>query len=99
MRPGRLCSGGDRRGRHRDALRGAGDGPRRAGSAAPPRGRGPGRGARWTGGGGPRDGRKRTVALDPTLRRDLEALIEPTARGDPETPLRWTTKSVRNLAA
>jgi hypothetical protein len=35
---------------------------------------------------------------DPTLRRDLEALIEPTTRGDPESPLRWTTRSVRNLA-
>jgi transposase len=44
-------------------------------------------------------GRKRTVDLDPTLRRDLEALIEPTTRGDPENPLRWTTRSVRNLAA
>ena len=29
---------------------------------------------------------------------DLEALIEPTTRGDPESPLRWTTKSLRNLA-
>jgi len=47
----------------------------------------------------PGGGRKRTVDLDPTLRRDLEALIEPTSRGDPESPLRWTTRSVRNLAA
>ena len=30
---------------------------------------------------------------------DLETLIEPTARGDPESPLRWTCKSVRRLAA
>jgi transposase len=44
-------------------------------------------------------GRKRSVDLDPTLRADLEALIEPGSRGDPESPLRWTTKSVRNLAA
>jgi len=44
-------------------------------------------------------GRKRSVELDPTLRRDLEALIEPATRGDPESPLRWTTKSVRRLAA
>ena len=44
-------------------------------------------------------GRKRTVDVDPTLRADLEALIEPTSRGDPESPLRWTTKSVRRLAA
>jgi transposase len=47
----------------------------------------------------PGGGRKRTVDLDPTLREDLEALIEPTSRGDPESPLRWTTKSLRNLAA
>ena len=47
----------------------------------------------------PGGGRKRTVELDPTLRADLEALIEPDTRGDPESPLRWTTRSVRNLAA
>ncbi|MGI8828497.1 MAG: ISAzo13 family transposase [Candidatus Limnocylindria bacterium] len=47
----------------------------------------------------PGGGRKRSVELDPTLRRDLEALIEPATRGDPESPLRWTTKSVRRLAA
>ena len=35
---------------------------------------------------------------DPTLVRDLEALIEPTTRGDPQSPLRWTCKSTRNLA-
>ena len=44
-------------------------------------------------------GRPRIEDRDPTLRRDLEALIEPTSRGDPESPLRWTTKSVRRLAA
>ncbi|MGH2511807.1 MAG: ISAzo13 family transposase [Candidatus Limnocylindrales bacterium] len=44
-------------------------------------------------------GRKRTVELDPSLRTDLEALIEPTSRGDPMSALRWTTKSVRHLAA
>ena len=47
----------------------------------------------------PGGGRKRTVDRDPTLRRDLEALIEPVSLGDPESPLRWTTKSVRRLAA
>jgi transposase len=47
----------------------------------------------------PGGGRKRTVDRDPTLRADLEALIEPGTRGDPESPLRWTTKSVRRLAA
>ena len=46
----------------------------------------------------PCGGRKRTVELDPSLREDLERLVEPTSRGDPESPLRWTTKSVRNLA-
>ena len=30
---------------------------------------------------------------------DLEALVEPTSRGDPQSPLRWTCKSVRQLAA
>jgi transposase len=43
-------------------------------------------------------GRPRTVERDPTLRADLEALIEPTSRGDPESPLRWTCKSIRRLA-
>ena len=47
----------------------------------------------------PGGGRKRTVELEPNLRADLEALIEPGTRGDPESPLRWTTRSVRNLAA
>jgi transposase len=44
-------------------------------------------------------GRPRTVEQDPTLRADLEALIEPTSRGHPQSPLRWTTKSIRRLAA
>jgi transposase len=43
-------------------------------------------------------GRKRTVEHDPRLREDLEILVEPTTRGDPESPLRWTCKSVRKLA-
>jgi hypothetical protein len=43
-------------------------------------------------------GRKKTVLTDPTLRTDLEGLIEPLTRGDPESPLRWTCKSVRKLA-
>jgi transposase len=43
-------------------------------------------------------GRKRTVATDPTWRDDLERLLEPLTRGDPESPLRWTCKSVRQLA-
>ena len=44
-------------------------------------------------------GRKRTVDRDATLKRDLEALVEPVTRGDPESALRWTCKSVRQLAA
>ena len=47
----------------------------------------------------PGAGRPPIGQRDPTLRADLEALIEPTSRGDPESPLRWTTRSVRNLAA
>lgn len=43
-------------------------------------------------------GRKRTVDTDPTLIQDLENLIEPVTRGDPESPLRWTCKSVRKLS-
>ncbi len=44
-------------------------------------------------------GRKRTVDTDPTLRHELERLVAPVTRGDPESPLRWTSKSVRKLAA
>jgi len=46
----------------------------------------------------PGGGRKRSVAKDPTLLADLEGLVEPTASGDPMSPLRWTSKSVRQLA-
>jgi Rhodopirellula transposase DDE domain len=44
-------------------------------------------------------GRPRSEEHDPTLVADLEALVAPTTRGDPESPLRWTGKSVRHLAA
>jgi transposase len=47
----------------------------------------------------PGGGRKRTVARDRTLLSDLERLVEPVTRGDPESPLRWTCKSIRRLAA
>jgi hypothetical protein len=43
-------------------------------------------------------GRKRATALDATLLRDLDALVEPTAPGDPDSPLRWTCLSARTLA-
>jgi transposase len=47
----------------------------------------------------PGGGRKKISASDPTVRADLERLVEPGTRGDPESPLRWTCKSVRKLAA
>jgi len=47
----------------------------------------------------PGGGRKRAADLDPGLRAALLALVEPEERGDPMSPLRWTTKSTRNLAA
>jgi DDE family transposase len=43
-------------------------------------------------------GRKHVTTLDPTLLSDLDALVEPTAPGDPDSPLRWSSKSVRTLA-
>ncbi len=43
-------------------------------------------------------GRKRAVDTDPTLKSDLDSLVNPVTRGDPESPLRWTCKSVRRLA-
>jgi Rhodopirellula transposase DDE domain len=43
-------------------------------------------------------GRKRAADLDPDVAADLDALVEPTASGDPDSPLRWTSKSVRHLA-
>jgi len=46
----------------------------------------------------PGGGRKKSVEKDPTLLSDLETLIEPTSRVDPESPLRWTSKSTRKLA-
>src|SRR5438309_7214629 len=44
-------------------------------------------------------GRPFLEEADPTLINDLEALVEATTRGDPQSPLRWTCKSTRNLAA
>jgi hypothetical protein len=43
-------------------------------------------------------GRKKVTVADPGLASAIEALVEPDARGDPESPLRWTLKSTRNLA-
>jgi hypothetical protein len=47
----------------------------------------------------PGGGRKRVADTDPGLVPALLALVEPDERGDPESPLRWTTRSTRNLAA
>jgi len=45
----------------------------------------------------PGGGRKKTLKA-PTLLAHLEGLVEPMASGDPQSPLRWTAKSVRTLA-
>jgi transposase len=47
----------------------------------------------------PGGGRKKLCEKHPDLRSRLEALIEPATRGDPQSPLRWTCKSTRRLAA
>jgi transposase len=46
----------------------------------------------------PGGGRKRAEVKDPELVSVLDALVEPGARGDPESPLRWTIKSTRRLS-
>ena len=43
-------------------------------------------------------GRKKLIAKDADLLRDLDALVEPMSRGDPMSPLRWTCKSTYRLA-
>lgn len=47
----------------------------------------------------PGGGRKRAEDHDPQLPAALDKLVEPESRGDPMTPLRWTAKSLRRLAA
>ena len=46
----------------------------------------------------PGGGRKPLIGTDPEILEALEALVEPTARGHPQSPLRWICKSRRNLA-
>jgi transposase len=46
----------------------------------------------------PGGGRKRVEEDDPQVIAALLALVEPDERGDPQSPLRWTTKSLRHLA-
>ena len=43
-------------------------------------------------------GRKRVTEVFPELESVIENLLEPSVRGDPESPLRWTCKSVRNIS-
>ena len=43
-------------------------------------------------------GRKSLQEIEPRLAADLDSLVEPATRGDPESPLRWTCKSLRVLA-
>jgi transposase len=59
------------------------------GGASPPT---PERQRRWGG------GRKPLCEVDATLLEDLDRLIDPATRGDPESPLRWTCKSTYHLA-
>ena len=49
--------------------------------------------SRTTGGG-----RKKSTDSNPDLTRILQEIVEPDTRGDPESPLRWTCRSVRNIA-
>lgn len=46
----------------------------------------------------PGAGRKSLTATQPRVKAALDALVEPTSRGDPQSPLRWTCRSVRRLA-
>jgi transposase len=46
----------------------------------------------------PGGGRKKLAETDPRLAAELTALVDPETRGDPMSPLVWTTKSTRNLA-
>ena len=46
----------------------------------------------------PGAGRKAAKTLDPGLVDALQSLVEPVTRGDPESPLRWTSKSLRRLS-
>src|ERR1700730_4385031 len=45
----------------------------------------------------PGGGRKPLIATDPRLLDDLRSLVEPATRGDPQSPMLWTSKSLRKL--
>lgn len=44
-------------------------------------------------------GRKKAIDIDPRIQEELTKLIEPVTRGDPESPLKWTCKSLRKLSS
>ena len=46
----------------------------------------------------PGGGRKKVITIDPEAIQELERLVEPLSRGDPDSPLRWTCKSMRTLS-
>jgi transposase len=46
----------------------------------------------------PGGGRKKSETIHPELRKEINALVDPVTRGDPESPLRWTCKSTRKIA-
>ena len=46
----------------------------------------------------PGAGRRPLLVVNPAIRVELERLIDPATRGDPMSPLRWTSKSTRHLA-
>ena len=46
----------------------------------------------------PGAGRKKLVERDPGVREALERLVEPVSSGDPQSPLRWTCRSLMQLA-
>lgn len=46
----------------------------------------------------PGGGRKKKSEITPELLQVLDKLVDPTAKGDPEVPLKWTSKSLRHLA-
>ncbi|MBT9142608.1 MAG: hypothetical protein DDT29_01002 [Dehalococcoidia bacterium] len=47
----------------------------------------------------PGGGRKRITDSNPEILKELEQMVDPVTRGDPESPLRWTCKSTRQLAS
>jgi hypothetical protein len=46
----------------------------------------------------PGGGRKKIETIDTDIHQELDAPVDPVTRGDPESPLRWTCKSLRRLA-